>query len=130
MAYILVIEDDAPLRALMATLLRLEGHIVSEAADGNEGLARQLDFPADLVITDIVMPEKDGLETITALGKMMPGTPIIAVSGAEHHVLYLRMTEILGARRTLKKPFVRTEFLGAVAEALATAGESKTSLPA
>jgi DNA-binding response OmpR family regulator len=118
MAHILVIEDDTQLRAMMATLLRLEGHVVCEAGDGNEGIACQLDYPSDLVITDIIMPERDGLETITAIGKMMPGTPIIAMSGAENHELYLRMTELLGARRTLRKPFSRPEFLAAVAEAL------------
>lgn len=129
MAYILVIEDDTALRTMMVTLLQLAGHVVRQAADGNEGIARQLEHPADLVITDIIMPERDGLETITALQKMMPGTPIIAMSGAEHHALYLRMMELLGARRTLKKPFSRPDFLAAVADALAGAGQAHAARP-
>src|SRR3954466_13840356 len=81
MAHILIIEDDERVRRLFSTLLQHAGHQASEARDGREGLALQAECHPDLVITDIVMPGMEGLETISALRRLHPDLPIIAISG-------------------------------------------------
>ncbi len=106
MARILLIDDDTLVRASLAAALRHLGHAVTEAADGAEGLRAFRDQPAELVLTDIVMPEQDGLDVIRYLRSAAPATRIIAMSGATVHtpVLYLRMAAQFGADATLAKP--------------------------
>ena len=81
MARILVIEDQADLRVLTQQALESAGHEVIPAADGAEGLALQRKSPADLVITDLFMPEKEGIETIHELKQEFPRVKVIAMSG-------------------------------------------------
>src|SRR5216684_3398316 len=81
MANVLVIEDDAVTRTVVCTLLESAGHTVSEAADGDAGLAMFYANSPDLVITDILMPGKDGIETIRELRGTNPEAKIIALSG-------------------------------------------------
>lgn len=122
MASILIIEDDHAIRSLLVTFLSSAGHTVREAADGNEGLRLYRAQPADLVITDMVMPEKEGLGTIMELRREYPHARIVAMSGGLAHDagLYLHMAERLGAVRIMRKPFTLDHLETTIAEALAT----------
>ena len=119
MAQILIIEDDDEVRRVLALALRRRGHSTLEARDGREGLALQAGDPADVVITDIVMPEMEGTETIMALLRAAPKLPIIAISGVSNANLYLAASRGLGAKVTLGKPIPPDRLLRAVDEALA-----------
>jgi DNA-binding response OmpR family regulator len=107
---ILVIDDEEQIRAWMLLALSAAGYHVDEAADGEQGLtlARRQWF--DLVITDLVMPEKEGVETIRELRELCPGTRIIAMTGAFIGD-FLKVVEKLGASATLTKPFSSAELL-------------------
>lgn len=119
MASILLIEDDEPLRKVLAITLAKAGHKVVQAADGEEGLDRFHDAPPELVITDIIMPGKEGIETIMMLRREAPRLPIIAMSGAAtYSPVYLEMAAKLGAQRILVKPFTNAALLRAVSEVL------------
>ncbi|MGB2906425.1 MAG: response regulator [Candidatus Aminicenantaceae bacterium] len=120
MASILVIEDDEQIRALLKQILERAGHEVLEAPDGNKGLRIYRKNLPDLIITDIIMPEKDGLETIRELRKMNPDVKIIAVSGGGfiHSDYYLDMAKRFGAFSILAKPFTPAEVLNAVNQLL------------
>lgn len=120
MARILVIEDEELTRCLMRDILESGGHEVVDAKDGNEGLAIQRVRPADLVVTDIFMPQKDGLETIAELRQVFPDLPIIAVSGGGQasNLDFLRFAERFGATRVLAKPFPAEDLLEAIQSCL------------
>src|SRR5262245_34480726 len=81
MAQILIIDDDPDMRAMLEQTLQSAGHEVTMAANGNQGLEVQCAKPASLIITDLLMPEKDGLETIIDFRRGFPKVPIIAISG-------------------------------------------------
>lgn len=132
MASILIIEDDDAIRSLLVTFLSAAGHTVREAADGNEGLRQYRAQPADLVITDMVMPEKEGLGTIMELRREYPQARIIAMSGGLAHNagLYLHMAERLGAVRIMRKPFRLDELETIIAEALASGDGPPPPAPA
>jgi DNA-binding response OmpR family regulator len=121
MARILVIDDDEQIRTTLRRVLELEGHEVLVAADGKEGVKLFREQGADLIITDIVMPDKEGLETIMELRRDFRDAKIVAISGGGHidGECYLMMAEQLGAGHTLTKPFEREQLLAAVGEALA-----------
>ena len=117
MANILVIDDEAPVRRLVALALEKQGHRVSEAGDGAEALRIMAEHSTDLVITDLLMPETDGIETIMELRRLYPATKIIAISGGGEYQSgagFLRAAESLGADRTLTKPFEFKQLLPAV----------------
>ena len=118
MARILVIDDDPDMRALVEQMLKSAGHETILAADGREGIDQCRSKPADLVITDIYMPNQEGLETIMELRKRFPGLAIIAMSGRATAGTMLSIAEKLGAVETLQKPFVAEELLAAVEKAL------------
>lgn len=107
MARILLIEDDAGVRGLLAQTLIDEGYEVSEATNGADGVKLYQKMPADLIITDLVMPEKDGLAVIMELRRVRPHVKIIAISGGGRYRNrdYLKTAEMLGAKRVLDKPF-------------------------
>jgi DNA-binding NtrC family response regulator len=107
MAKLLVIDDEPSLRAAVARYLRLHGHDVIEAGNGAEALRLTADESLDLVITDINMPEMDGIEVILALAQRNPGLPVIAMSGGGRMPkdTLLMSAELLGAVTTLAKPF-------------------------
>ncbi len=107
MANILVIDDDAGLRQFVRDTLEPLGHTVTEAADGATGMQRFTEAQFDLVITDIVMPEQEGLETIEQMLRLRPAQRVIAMSGGGPNktVEFLRLAQHIGARRFLKKPF-------------------------
>ena len=118
MARILVIDNDADVRALLEQMLEPAGHEVSLAADGREGMKLHRAAPADLVITDLFMPNQEGLETIIELRKDFPEVRIIAMSGKDAASAMLRAAQQLGANRVLQKPFFPLELLVAVEEVL------------
>lgn len=116
MARILVIDDDSKIRLSIRLMLEPEGHTVTEAGDGKVGIELFKKNGADLIITDIIMPEKEGLETITELRKQYPDIKIIAISGGGRVQPedYLGVARGFGAILTLAKPFGRKELLDAV----------------
>ena len=122
MANILLIDDEEDIRNILALMLQSAGHTVREAANGAEGLRVYRAAPADLVITDVVMPEQEGLSTIMELRKLTPGLKIIAMSGgfAYDPKLYLHMAARLGADRVLRKPFSFEDLTATVNAVLAT----------
>jgi DNA-binding response OmpR family regulator len=120
MANILIIDDDPQILDMLGQTLKREGHDVVEALDGKEGLKLYRKNPTDLVITDLIMPEKEGIETIMELLRDFPGVKIIAISGggqidAEQ---YLSIARNFGIQRTFAKPIARAELLKAVRELL------------
>lgn len=116
MAHILLIEDDEWLRPLLAECLEAAGHAVTQAPDGREGLRAFRAESADLVITDIMMPDEEGIAIIMSLHRDHPAVPVIAISGAGvNTALYLELAKKLGARCTLAKPFLPDDLLRAVA---------------
>jgi CheY-like chemotaxis protein len=117
---ILIIDDEDLIREVVKEMLEAEGYIVSMAANGKEGLrVYQKELP-DLIITDIFMPEMEGLETIRELQRGSPKVKIIAISGGgEKGMLsFLSYAKRFGALRALEKPFSREELLTAVRELL------------
>jgi len=117
----LLIDDNDMFRELVRAMLLGTGYELLEAADGKAGLACYRPGQIAVVITDILMPEMDGLETIRALRRIDPGVRIIATSGAgQAGSGYLSIAVKLGARRSLIKPFSRDELLTAFREVLAT----------
>ena len=121
MARILVIDDEDVVRRMLRTALELQGHEVFEAEQGDEALRVQQASPPDLVITDIIMPEKDGLEVIMALRRLAPRLKVIAMSGGGRfsQIDALETAEMLGAAATLRKPFNLAVVLETVKNVLA-----------
>ena len=117
MATILVIDDQAPIRELLRLVLEGAGHQVMEASCGQLGLALYRNKPTDLVITDIGMPEMNGLEVISELRSRFVDVKVIAISGESEEVL--NEAKQLGARRTLRKPFGMDNLLDAIQYELA-----------
>lgn len=121
MAKILVIDDDQDLRTVMRVALESAGHRVDLAPDGARGLEMQRTSPADVVITDIFMPDMEGMETILELQQHFPGTKIIAMSGGgdfRKALDYLSTARHLGAVKSVSKPFDHKMLLDAVQEVL------------
>lgn len=114
MADIVAIEDDRSFRRVLAEMLIRGGHAVREAANGSEGVALCRRKPPDLVITDLIMPDQEGIETILQLGREYPSLPVLAISGSVHAPLYLEAATVLGAAASLPKPFTRQELLDTV----------------
>jgi len=116
MKHILLIDDDEAVRLSVAFFLQSNGFTVVTASNGREGLRRCDEQPPNLVITDIMMPEIDGIETILALRRAFHDIPIIAMSGGWHpgDARLLSMVTKLGATETLAKPFDCDELLAAI----------------
>lgn len=120
MPKILVIEDDKSFRNVLVQMLDKAGYEVDQAEDGNEALGICAQFQPDLVLTDIIMPDKEGLETIQDLLSYCPDMRIIAMSGGGKMGpdSYLPLAKKLGAKATLQKPFMRDDLLSTIAEVL------------
>ena len=114
MASILIVDDEAPIRLFLRRVLDEEGHQIREAANGYSGLALYREEPADVVITDILMPERDGLEVTLALTREFLNARVIAITGATGDQNYLNVAKLFGARRVVQKPFTPEEILRAV----------------
>lgn len=120
MAQIIVIDDMDLIRDAVSQILTSAGHVVREARDGHEALKLFEAERPDLIITDIIMPEKDGIETIQDLRTLEPATRIVAVSGGGKMVEtdFLVAAQTFGAREILRKPFEAHELLQVVSKAL------------
>jgi DNA-binding NtrC family response regulator len=118
-AHIILIDDEVDLRTTMSEILTNAGHSVAMAGDGDQGLARHREQPADVVICDIVMPGKEGIETLLELQRFYPSVKLIAMSGVNLADTYLTMAVQLGVKLTLRKPFSSDELLQIVNQALA-----------
>ena len=119
MASILVMDDEAPVRALLSAALQSAGYAVVEASNGREGLKLYRQRPADLVIVDIMMPELNGPDTIIELTREFLDIKVIAISGVFGDEYLRKTARLLGARRTLRKPFGIEELLSTVRYELA-----------
>ena len=120
MARILIIDDEPQIRSMLTLMLEREGYEIVEAADGVAGIKIYRQNPADLIITDLIMPNKDGIGMIIDLKKEFPDVKIIAMSGGGLNKPdgYLKGAKKLGAACTLTKPIDREEMLKAVREIL------------
>lgn len=123
MKRILIIEDDQSFRRMLKSVLIEEGFEISEASNGNQGIAEYKENPCDLVITDLFMPEKDGLDTIHELKVCYPSLKIIAISGGGIRGDFrvgdaLKMAKDLGVDAVLKKPFNTQQLVSRVREIL------------
>lgn len=111
MALILVTDDDNEFRATLRELLEGDGHTVLEAADGGIALQLLATNQVDLLTLDIVMPEKDGLETMMAIRKKHAGLKVLVISGGGRidAMDYLKHARLMGAAATMLKPFKREQ---------------------
>jgi len=114
MATILIIDDEEAVRALLRFALEAAGYEVTEAVNGREGLALYRRGPTDLVITDIAMPEMNGLDMMLELTRYFLDAKVIAISGEGEEKNVLDVAKLLGARRTIQKPFSMSQLLNAV----------------
>ena len=119
MATILVIDDHQPIRSLLSRALEGAGHEVLEASNGRLGLELYQKRFLDLIITDIVMPEMDGLEMMLELNRNLLNVKVIAMSGGLESEGALHVAKMLGARQTFQKPLDIETVLGAVRDELA-----------
>jgi CheY-like chemotaxis protein len=110
---ILIVDDDDQFRLMLRRLLEREGYEVFEARDGKEGIKAYRNLRTDVVVTDIIMPEMEGVETIMKLRKEFPDVKVFAISGGGRNSpdSYLSMAEKLGARFIMEKPLDRQLFL-------------------
>jgi DNA-binding NtrC family response regulator len=117
---ILIVDDDASIRRTLQILLSKAGYEVIQACDGSEAVRLWRDHGGDLVITDLHMPEKDGIETIIELLTHTPGLRIIAMSGGGQtkRLDLLGNVALLGSVLTIEKPFTLTEMMAVVSRAL------------
>jgi len=114
MATILIIDDEESIRALLRAPLEAAGHEVAEAINGREGVWVYRHRPADLVITDMIMPEFSGLDTLLEITREFLRAKVIAISGAAGGSYVLDVAKLLGARRTFQKPLSLPQLLDAV----------------
>ena len=119
--HILVADDDDQVRMLLKRVLVKAGYDVSEARNGNEALRLFKQRPAVLLITDLIMPDKEGIETIQEFRRNQSPVKIIAMSGGGRldQNMYLSMAKKIGADRVLSKPFMPQELLKVVQELVA-----------
>lgn len=126
MSRILVIDDDPEVRQMLRKMLERAGYDVAEATDGKMAMKHYLAQPADLIITDLIMPEKDGIETITDFRRNSPAVKIIAISGGGRYTAsdnYLYIAKRLGAHHVLEKPFNHKELLKVIQQLLVNKAE-------
>lgn len=120
MATILVIDDDTAIRRSLRRILETHGHEVREADNGSSALEKEASGDIDLVITDVYMPEMDGIEFLIRFRDLFPDTPIIAMSGGGYATkeFVLQDAGLIGATETLPKPLTVDGVLDAVGRAL------------
>jgi len=119
MKRILVIDDDMQMRQMLRQTLERAGYEVVDAPDGKEGMRLYRQSPPDLIITDIIMPEKEGVETIIELRRDFPDVKIIAISGGSRRLNArncLSYVKSFGVSHVFTKPFERKELLGVIQE--------------
>lgn len=116
MKKILILDDEAPIRRMLRKLLERNDYEVFDAENGTHGIKQFKEHKPDLIITDIIMPEKEGLETIREIREINSDIKIIAISGggATDPKIYLELAEKLGADLSFCKPLNNKELLSAV----------------
>lgn len=119
MSKILVVDDEAPIRTLLRRKLEQGGHEITEAENGAQAINRLRAGEFDLVLTDILMPERDGLEVLMFMQRERPETPCVVLSSPSNHV-YLESGRLMGAAAILQKPFSLDQVEATVAEVLGT----------
>jgi DNA-binding response OmpR family regulator len=127
MPFILLVEDDYQLREMLHTILTSSGYVVWEAPNGKTANRLCQQRKPDLVITDLIMPNKDGFELISDLRRKDPTVKIVVISGGGEKIpaeCHLRMARKLGVQHTLSKPFGPAEFLETVRLALEAGNQS------
>ena len=116
MALIMIVDDDAHIQLALRQIVESAGHRVIEASNGQDAIELFEEFRPDLVITDVFMPQTDGIEAIRAIRRIMPGAKVIAISGG--HIgdgwNYLDSVVVLGANLALQKPFTCSQLLSAI----------------
>lgn len=129
MARILLIDDETDFRKTVRRMLERAGHEVDEAESGRAGLARLDEAKYDLVLTDIIMPDMEGLETIQHVKQRDPNLPVIAMSGGGRvsAMKPLAVAKMLGATRLLDKPFARADLLENIEQTLEEHGVATAS---
>ena len=122
MARILIVDDEPLVRSMLRQVLERAGYDVTEAGNGEEAIKLYRDRPADVIVIDIIMPDKEGIETIRELRRDDPDVKTIAISGGGRGgaLDYLAMAAKLGANHTLPKPVERQELLDAIRDCLST----------
>ena len=120
MGHILLVEDEQLVAETLASAMVSRGHTVVTASNGIEGIKRFTEQAFDLVVTDIIMPDKEGIEMILDMRKFKPETKIIAISGGGRigNAEFLRMAASVGAMATLQKPIPLAKFLSVLTETL------------
>ncbi len=121
MARVLLIDDEELVRIALRKVLETKDHEVVEAENGDSALSWHKSEPFDLIITDIIMPGKEGIETIMELKQENPELPVIAISGGgpDRHLTYLETAKFFGADHVLTKPFSSEALLHCVNACLA-----------
>jgi CheY-like chemotaxis protein len=120
MARILIIDDEAMIRDLLVNILEREGYETVTATDGKDGIKIYRENPADLIITDLIMPDQEGIETIMKLRRDYQDVKIIAMSGGGKidPETYLKIAKTVGAVKTIAKPIRLEELLKTIQEVL------------
>jgi len=120
MKRILVIDDEPGIRSLLNEMLEISGYEVRVAKDGADGISQFMTFQPDLIITDMVMPEKNGIEAIMELKRLNPAIKIIAISGGGHIPAekYLMLASALNVEHTFTKPFDPQQLISTVQDLL------------
>jgi CheY-like chemotaxis protein len=116
---VLVVDDDATVREAVALVLESAGHVAERAGGGRQALAALAAGRFDAVVTDLYMPELDGLELIRAARRVLPNLRLIAMSGSTAGFDYLRAACVFGADAALRKPFTPERLLAALVPAVA-----------
>lgn len=128
MSRILIIDDEPLVRSVLRSILERNGHTVRDAPDGRAGLALWRHTPSDLVLTDLFMPEQDGIEVILQLTRIWPQAKIIAMTGGtqtgDFTSTVAPATLLLGAQYILMKPFTKQTLLAAISAVLSLKGET------
>lgn len=117
MIKILVVDDEASVRKMVTNTIASVGYEVIEASSGAEAYDACKETSIDLIITDVVMPDKNGIDLIMEVKKEYPDLPVIAISGGggiTGRFDYLEIAKLVGAKNILKKPFTTTELRSAV----------------
>lgn len=122
MAKILIVDDEEPIRMLVSKIVTKDGHQAMEAEDGVHACEAFSDADIDLIITDLVMPRRNGIEMIMQLKKSHPQVKVIAISGGSGfsgQIDLLSVAQLLGAKHVIKKPFTVDDIREAVNDTLA-----------